>query len=105
MGFGHDLGPKPNDAVEAALWTFASFSNWGNLHPDDDRRFWDFIAVAAAEKSQWRATDVENRLLGYGLPKELAHKLGQRFWDRMKPVEDKEVRKLNTRLGQQEGKT
>jgi hypothetical protein len=99
MGFGHDLGPKPNDAVEAALWTFATLSNWGNLHPEDDRRFMEFIGVAAAEKSQWKASDVENRLLGYGLPKELAQKLGQRFWDRMKPVENEEIRKLKREAG------
>ena len=83
--------PKPESPVEAALWTFASIANWGNLHPEDDRRFRNFITLAIATKSGWQASDVEDRLVNYGLPKELAHKLGQRYWDRAKPKNRKET--------------
>lgn len=105
MSFGHDLGPKPENPVEAALWTFASLSNWGNLHPEDDRRFDEFISVAIKNDSQWQASDVENRLLKYGMPKELAHQQGQRFWKRVKPVGDgmgEEVEKLKRKLQRRE---
>jgi hypothetical protein len=37
MSFGNNCGPKPEDPVEAALWYFASGSNWSNLHQEDDK--------------------------------------------------------------------
>lgn len=75
----HDLGPRPDDPVEAALWGFASSANWSLLHPEDERRFQEFIRLAATAQSELRATDVENRLLKYGMSKEMARKLGQQF--------------------------
>lgn len=55
-----DIGPKPTDPVEAALWFFAGTSNWGNLHPEDD---YVLHRGCCYRGSQWNASDVENRLM------------------------------------------
>lgn len=80
MARTHDCGTKPDDPVEAALWTFATLANWTALHPEDDNRFYEFIVLAVQNKSQWQPGDVGDWLLERGLPKRLADSLAERFW-------------------------
>lgn len=83
MAPAHDCGPKPEEPVEAALWTFASLANWGSPHPPDDDLFYKFVVVAHENKSQWAASDVRAQLEQYGLPRALARLFSERFWGGM----------------------
>ena len=67
-------GPEPDDPTEKALWRFASLSNWGNLHPNDDDRFYEFIVVAVRNRMTWKRDDVEDLLTAVTSPRILVRK-------------------------------
>jgi hypothetical protein len=81
MSFGHDCGPEPPEPTEKALWRFASLSNWGNLHPNDDDRFYEFIVIAVRNGTSWKREDVEDHLRKFGMPESpIIQQLGKRYW-------------------------
>jgi hypothetical protein len=72
-------GTKPEEPVELSLWEFAFAANWNTLHPLDSDRFYGFIVKAYGHDSKWDREDVRTRLLGYGLPAELAASLARDY--------------------------
>lgn len=73
------MGTKPDEPVERSLWEFAFCANWGGLHPLDNDRFYTFINLARFHGSKWDGNDVRTRLVGYGLPEQLAASLGREY--------------------------
>lgn len=80
MPRGHDCGPKPVDPTELALWQFASLANWGNLHPEDDNRFYEFVVTSVESGGEWDSDAVQGKLRSYGLPEDLVGLLSNRYW-------------------------
>ena len=76
----NDIGPRPADSVEAALWDFTHALNPAPpYHPLDVDRFYEFIVIAHRQGSSWNGRDVESRLLDYRAPNEAAREFAKRY--------------------------
>lgn len=74
------MGPKPSDPVEFALYQFAGLAGHRAAHPRDWDRFYRFVAMAHARRKGWDACDVMHRLKRYGFSKEVSEMLAEAYW-------------------------
>jgi hypothetical protein len=97
-----DIGPKPDDPTEAALWDFAFHLNaLPPYHPSDVDRFYRFVVIAHQQESPWQDEDVKKRLLDFRIPIETALEFAKRYdigqmvllkWQRMERGDERPVR-------------
>jgi len=75
-----EIGARPTNLVEAALWDFVHTLNaLPPYHPDDEDKFYRFIVIAHQQGSLWQAEDVKKRLFDCRIPRETALEFAKRF--------------------------
>lgn len=75
-----EMGPKPEDPVEFALYQFAGLAGAEASHPRDWDRFYRFVVMAHARRRGLDAYDVKSRLKKYGFSDEVAGELAEAYW-------------------------
>jgi len=74
------MGSKPSNPVEFALYQFAGLAGPRAAHPLDWDRFYRFIVMAHARRKRWDAYDVKSRLKKYGFSDEVSTELAEAYW-------------------------
>lgn len=67
-------------SAEYLLCRFAKLANQSSLHPNDWKRFYQFVAYAHQRRVGWDTYDIQERLLGLGFTKEKTEMLAGAYW-------------------------
>jgi hypothetical protein len=77
--------PTPNQppvrgTVEHQLWRFALIANKSSPHPNDWKRFYQFIVAAHGRRVKWTADEVKCKLRVFGFDERHAQDLASAYW-------------------------